>query len=43
MLVQCSKTKGINPKPMGHGKSSAKGKIHSITGLPPETRKKSNK
>ena len=30
-------------KPMGHCKSSAKGKIHSITGLPQETRKKSNK
>ena len=28
---------------MGHCKSSAKGKIHSITGLPQETRKKSNK
>ena len=24
----------------GHGKSSAKGKVHSITGLPQETRKK---
>ena len=32
-----------NPKPMGHDKSSAKGKVHSITGLPQETRKKSNK
>ena len=32
-----------NLKPMGHCKSSAKGKIHSITGLPQETRKKSNK
>ena len=31
------------PKPMGHCKSSAKGKILSITGLPQETRKKSNK
>ena len=31
------------PKPMGHCKSSAKGKVHSITGLPQETRKKSNK
>ena len=30
-------------KPMGHCKSSAKGKVHSITGLPQETRKKSNK
>ena len=29
-----------NPKPMRHCKSSAKGKIHSITGLPQETRKK---
>ena len=28
---------------MGHCKSSAKGKIHSITGLPQEARKKSNK
>ena len=28
---------------MRHGKSSAKGKIHSNTGLPQETRKKSNK
>ena len=27
---------------MGHCKSSAKGKIHSITGLPQETRKKCN-
>ena len=27
---------------MGHCKSSAKGKVHSITGLPQETRKKSN-
>ena len=28
---------------MGHCKSSAKGKVHSIAGLPQETRKKSNK
>ena len=28
---------------MGHCKSSAKGKVHSITGLPQETREKSNK
>ena len=28
---------------MGHCKSSAKGKVHSYTGLPQETRKKSNK
>ena len=32
-----------NPKPMGHCKSSPKGKVHSNTGLPQETRKKSNK
>ena len=30
-----------NPKPMGHCKSSAKGKGHSNIGLPQETRKKS--
>ena len=35
--------KHSNPKPVGHCKSSAKGKVHSITGLPQETRKKSNK
>ena len=28
---------------MGHCKSSAKGKIHSNTGIPQEARKKSNK
>ena len=28
---------------MGHYKSSAKGKVHSIIGLPQETRGKSNK
>ena len=32
-----------NPKPMGHCKSSNKGKVHSNTGIPQETRKKSNK
>ena len=31
------------PKPVGHCKSSAKGKVHSNTGIPQETRKKSNK
>ena len=30
-----------NPKPVGHCKSSAKGKIHSSTDIPQETRKKS--
>ena len=32
-----------NPKPVGHCKSSAKGKVHSNRGIPQETRKKSNK
>ena len=29
-----------NPKPVGHCKSSAKGKVHSNTGIPQETRTK---
>ena len=37
------KWKHNNPKPVGHCKSSAKGKVHSNTGIPQETRKKSNK
>ena len=37
------KWKHNNPKAMGHYKSSDKGKVHSNTGLPQETRKKSNK
>ena len=37
------KMKAQNPKPMGHCKNSAKGKVHSTTGLPQETRKKPNK
>ena len=35
--------KNNNPKALGHCKSSGKGKVHSNTGLPQETRKKSNK
>ena len=34
------KWKHNNPKPVGHGKSSPKGKVHSNTGTPQETRKK---
>ena len=34
------KWKHNNPKPVGHCKSSAKGKVHSNTGLPQETKKK---
>ena len=33
------KWKHNNPKPVGHCKSSAKGKVHSNTGIPQETRK----
>ena len=35
------KWKHNNPKPMEHCKSSAKGNVHSIRGLPQETGKKS--
>ena len=35
--------KSQHPKPMGFSKSSAKGKVHSNTGLPQETGEKSNK
>ena len=38
-----NKWKHNNPKPMGHCKSSAKGKVHSNTGIPQETGQKSNK
>ena len=37
------KMKTNNSKPMGFSKSSAKGKVHSNTSLPQETREKSNK
>ena len=37
------KGKHNNPKAMGHCKNSVKGKVHSNTGLPQGTRKKSNK
>jgi len=45
--IKCLQKAGMegtynNPKPMGHCKSSPKGKVHSNTGLPQETRKKSN-
>ena len=35
------KMKTNNPKPVGHCKSISKGKVHSNTGIPQETRKKS--
>ena len=37
------KWKHNSPKPVGHCKSSAKGKVHSNTGIPQEKRKKSSK
>ena len=37
------KWKHNNPKPVGHCKRSPKRKVHSNTGIPQETRKKSNK
>ena len=37
------KWKHNNPNHIRHCKSSAKGKVHSITGLLQETRKKQNK
>ena len=37
------KLKHNNPKPVGFSKSSAKGKVHSNTSIPPKTREKSNK
>ena len=37
------KMKIHQPQTCGHCKSSAKGNVHSNTGLPQETRKKSNK
>ena len=38
-----TKMKHNNPKPVGHCKGSAKGKVYSNTGIPQETRKKSNR
>ena len=37
------KWKHNNPKLVGHCKSKAKGNVHSNTGIPQETRKKSNR
>ena len=39
----CIEMNEMKTKPVGHCKSSAKGKVHSNTGIPQETRKKSNK
>ena len=37
------KMKTQQHQPVGHCKSSAKGKVHNNTAIPHETRKKSNK
>ena len=43
ICIEMNENENNNPKPVGHGKSSPKGKVHSNTGIPQETRKKSNK
>ena len=43
ICIEMNENENNNPKPVGHCKSSAKGKVHSNTGMPQETRKKSNK
>ena len=43
ICIEMNENKNTTPKPMGFSKSSAKGNVHSYTGLPQETRKKLNK
>ena len=43
ICIEMNENENTTTPNMQHCKSSAKGKIHSITGLPQETRKKSNK
>ena len=43
ICIEMNENENNNPKPVGHCKSSPKGKVHSHTGIPQETRKKSNK
>ena len=40
ICIETNENKNTNPKPMGFSKSSAKGNVHSNTGLPQETKKK---
>ena len=42
ICIEMNENENNNPKPVGHCKSSVKGKVHSNTGIPQETRKKSN-
>ena len=43
ICIEMNENGNNNAKPVGHCKSSAKEKVHSNTGIPQETRKKSNK
>ena len=43
ICIEMNKMKTQQPTTEGHYKSSAKGKVHSNTGIPQEIRKKSNK
>ena len=43
ICIETNENENNNPKPMRLSKSSAKGKVHSNTSLPQETREKSNK
>ena len=42
ICIETNENEKKNPKSVGHCKSSAKGKVHSNTGKPQETREKSN-
>ena len=43
ICIETNENENNNPNPVAHCKSSANGKVHSNTGIPQETRKKSNK
>ena len=43
ICIEMNENENNNSKPMGHCKSSAKGKVHRNICLPQEIRKKSNK
>ena len=42
IYIETNENENNNSKPMGFSKSNAKGKVHSNTSLPQETRVKSN-
>ena len=43
ICIEMNENENTTTQPVGHCKSSAKGKVHSNTSIPQETRKKSNK